>query len=54
MFANYWREHSTQCTVEAMMLDSAASVIDAHERPEVTGWTATALLRERPRCCGIG
>jgi len=35
VFANYWREHSTQCTVEAMMLDSAASVIDAHERPEI-------------------
>lgn len=32
---SYWLEHSTQPTVEAMMLDSKASEIDQLERPEV-------------------
>jgi phosphoethanolamine N-methyltransferase len=32
---NYWLEHSSQPTVEAMMLDSNASEIDQLERPEV-------------------
>jgi hypothetical protein len=31
----YWLEHSTEPTVEAMMLDSNAAVIDQMERPEV-------------------
>jgi hypothetical protein len=31
----YWSEHSTEPTVEAMMLDSKASEIDRLERPEV-------------------
>lgn len=31
----YWMEHSTQPTVEAMMLDSKAAEIDKMERPEV-------------------
>lgn len=31
----YWAEHSTEPTVEAMMLDSKASEIDRLERPEV-------------------
>lgn len=31
----YWKEHSSEATVEAMMLDSQASVIDKQERPEV-------------------
>ncbi|KAI8467871.1 MAG: S-adenosyl-L-methionine-dependent methyltransferase, partial [Monoraphidium minutum] len=32
---NYWKEHSKEPTVEAMMLDSKASEIDQLERPEV-------------------
>ncbi|KAJ9141546.1 hypothetical protein P3X46_032071 [Hevea brasiliensis] len=32
---NYWIEHSAELTVEAMMLDSKASVLDKEERPEV-------------------
>jgi hypothetical protein len=31
----YWVQHSTQPTVEAMMLDSKAAEIDQLERPEV-------------------
>lgn len=31
----YWLEHSTEPTVEAMMLDSNAAIIDQMERPEV-------------------
>ncbi len=31
----YWTEHSVETTVEAMMLDSQAKVIDKEERPEV-------------------
>jgi len=31
----YWVEHSTEATVEAMMLDSQAADIDKLERPEV-------------------
>ena len=32
---DYWREHSKEATVEAMMLDSKAAEIDKLERPEV-------------------
>ncbi|KAK9800739.1 hypothetical protein WJX73_003088 [Symbiochloris irregularis] len=32
---SYWTENSLEATVEAMMLDSQASVIDKEERPEV-------------------
>ncbi|XVF09466.1 hypothetical protein REPUB_Repub07fG0095300 [Reevesia pubescens] len=32
---NYWMEHSTDLTVEAMMLDSKAADLDKEERPEV-------------------
>lgn len=32
---SYWTEHTAEATVEAMMLDSQASVIDKEERPEV-------------------
>ncbi|XP_043695648.1 phosphomethylethanolamine N-methyltransferase-like isoform X1 [Telopea speciosissima] len=32
---SYWVEHSTDLTVEAMMLDSKASDLDKEERPEV-------------------
>jgi hypothetical protein len=31
----YWKEHSENATVEAMMLDSKAADIDKLERPEV-------------------
>lgn len=31
----YWKEHSGEATVEAMMLDSMAADIDKLERPEV-------------------
>ena len=31
----YWKEHSSEATVEAMMLDSQAADIDKLERPEV-------------------
>lgn len=31
----YWKEHSGEPTVEAMMLDSKAADIDKLERPEV-------------------
>lgn len=30
----YWKEHSGEATVEAMMLDSHAAEIDKLERPE--------------------
>jgi hypothetical protein len=33
--ADYWKEHSATATVEAMMLDSQAKIIDKQERPEV-------------------
>ena len=33
--AAYWKEHSGEATVEAMMLDSKAADIDKLERPEV-------------------
>lgn len=32
---SYWKQHSGEATVEAMMLDSKAKDIDALERPEV-------------------
>ncbi|RAL50101.1 hypothetical protein DM860_007775 [Cuscuta australis] len=32
---NYWLEHSSDLTVEAMMLDSKAADLDKEERPEV-------------------
>ena len=33
--AKYWQEHSAVASVEAMLLDSQAAVIDQQERPEV-------------------
>lgn len=46
MMREYWEEHTKNaCTVEAMMLDSSASIIDAQERPEVTGTARPAILR---------
>ena len=33
---SYWREHSVETTLEAMMLDSQAKAIDLEERPEVS------------------
>lgn len=41
----YWKEHSGEATVEAMMLDSHAAEIDKLERPEVgpgRGWRVPA------------
>lgn len=38
----YWKEHASEATVEAMMLDSQASEIDKLERPEV-GWESESL-----------
>ena len=32
---SYWTDHSLEASVEAMMLDSQAKVIDREERPEV-------------------
>lgn len=32
---SYWADHSATASVEAMMLDSQAAVIDKEERPEV-------------------
>lgn len=34
MQMSYWKEHSGEATVEAMMLDSKAADIDKLERPE--------------------
>jgi len=31
----YWEEHSAGASIESMMLDSDAKIIDATERPEV-------------------
>lgn len=31
----YWKEHTADLTVEAMMLDSQAKKLDTEERPEV-------------------
>lgn len=41
---NYWLEHSSQPTVEAMMLDSKAAEIDQLERPEVSQVQQSLLL----------
>ena len=32
---SYWADHSLEASVEAMMLDSQAKMIDREERPEV-------------------
>ena len=33
---SYWADHSLEASVEAMMLDSQAKMIDREERPEVS------------------
>ena len=33
----YWQAHSTEATVETMMLDTKAKELDASERPEIMG-----------------
>jgi hypothetical protein len=59
----YWTEHSVETTVEAMMLDSQAKVIDKEERPEVDDcvvawaliWTSvfsSAQIPSRPTSAG--
>lgn len=35
MQKSYWIEHTTDLSVEAMMLDSKAADLDKEERPEV-------------------
>jgi phosphoethanolamine N-methyltransferase len=32
---SYWKENAVDASVEAMMLDSNATIIDREERPEV-------------------
>lgn len=41
--ADYWKEHSATATVEAMMLDSQANLIDKQERPEVLGMLGSVV-----------
>lgn len=45
----YWLQHSSQPTVEAMMLDSKASEIDQLERPEVSANAGGRLCHSRNR-----
>lgn len=37
-YLSYWQEHTGSGTIEAMMLDSQAKVLDASERPEILGY----------------
>lgn len=46
----YWKEHSGDATVEAMMLDSQAKDIDKLERPEVGAGPASL----QPGCSQLG
>lgn len=48
---SYWMEHSSEPTVEAMMLDSKAAEIDQLERPEVGCGVLVSLLT--PRHCSV-
>lgn len=45
----YWKEHSENATVEAMMLDSKAADIDKLERPEVGRAEPRSTDRKRSR-----
>ena len=45
----YWKEHSGEATVEAMMLDSQAADIDKMERPEVSPWATITVGLRSPR-----
>jgi hypothetical protein len=47
---SYWLEHSSQPTVEAMMLDSKAAEIDQLERPEVRLLQQSLLLTNALQC----
>jgi len=49
----YWKEHSTEATVEAMMLDSQAADIDKLERPEVSMCFSCSLTWHSPRPLGL-
>ena len=40
---SYWKDHSSEATVEAMMLDSQAAAIDKEERPEVSNSCLIAI-----------
>jgi phosphoethanolamine N-methyltransferase len=33
----YWKEHSTEATLETMLLDTKARELDEKERPEIMG-----------------
>lgn len=51
----YWKEHSGDATVEAMMLDSQAKDIDKLERPEVgAGLKASECCLAGGVCRGAG
>ena len=43
---SYWGEHSAVASVEAMLLDSQAAMIDQQERPEV--WCPATALTGAP------
>jgi hypothetical protein len=47
----YWLQHSSQPTVEAMMLDSKASEIDQLERPEVSAHFERWLVSQKEQAC---
>ena len=46
---SYWMEHSSDLTVEAMMLDSKASDLDKEERPEVCETVVASLVSNELR-----
>lgn len=50
---SYWLEHSSNPTVEAMMLDSKAAEIDTLERPEVCRSRGIIRLLEDPDSTSI-
>ena len=44
----YWKEHSGEATVEAMMLDSKAADIDKLERPEASRGLRSIVIAAVP------
>lgn len=52
--ADYWKEHSATATVEAMMLDSQAKLIDKQERPEVRSLEASLTAEISDLACTGG
>lgn len=49
---SYWADHSADASVEAMMLDSQAAMIDKEERPEVRSFTYSFHSDKQRRDCG--